>query len=41
MMVEDARRAQRELEQRLRPFIARRVPPSDLDDVMQELRQPR
>ncbi len=37
MMVEDARRAQRELEQRLRPFIARRVPPSDLDDVMQEV----
>jgi RNA polymerase sigma-70 factor (ECF subfamily) len=37
MMVEDARRAQHELELRLRPFVSRRVPPSDLDDVMQEV----
>ncbi len=37
MMVEDARRAQRALEQTLRPFVSRRVPPSDLDDVMQEV----
>jgi RNA polymerase sigma-70 factor (ECF subfamily) len=26
-----------ELELRLRPFISRRVPPSDLDDVMREV----
>jgi RNA polymerase sigma-70 factor (ECF subfamily) len=37
MMLEDARRAHHELEQRLRPFVSRRVPPSDLDDVMQEV----
>ena len=36
-MIEDARRAQLELEQRLRPFVSRRVPPSELDDVMQEV----
>lgn len=37
MMLEDARRAHHELEQRLRPFVSRRVPPSDLEDVMQEV----
>jgi RNA polymerase sigma-70 factor, ECF subfamily len=37
MIVEDARRAHFELEQKLRPFVSRRVPPSDLDDVMQDV----
>jgi RNA polymerase sigma-70 factor (ECF subfamily) len=33
----EARRAHLELEQKLRPFVARRVPPSDLDDVLQDV----
>jgi RNA polymerase sigma-70 factor (ECF subfamily) len=37
MMPEDARRAHLELEQKLRPFVSRRVPPPDLDDVMQDV----
>jgi len=32
-----ARRAHRELEQRLRPFVARRVPTSDVEDVLQDV----
>ena len=31
----DTRCAHRELEERLRPFVARRVPGSDIDDVLQ------
>jgi RNA polymerase sigma-70 factor (ECF subfamily) len=37
MIAEDARRAHLDLEQKLRPFVSRRVPPSDLDDVMQDV----
>jgi len=37
MLSEDTRRAHLELEQRLRPFVARRVPSSDVDDVLQEV----
>jgi RNA polymerase sigma-70 factor, ECF subfamily len=37
MFTEDARRAHRELHQRLRPFVARRVPPSEVDDVLQDV----
>jgi RNA polymerase sigma-70 factor, ECF subfamily len=37
MFTEDTRRAHRELEQRLRPFVARRVPPSDVEDVLQDV----
>lgn len=37
MIAEDARRAHLELEQKLRSFVSRRVPPSDLDDVMQDV----
>jgi len=33
----DTRRAHRELERRLRPFVARRVPKSDVDDVLQDV----
>jgi RNA polymerase sigma-70 factor, ECF subfamily len=34
---DDARCAHRELEERLRPFVARRVPRSDVDDVLQDV----
>jgi RNA polymerase sigma-70 factor (ECF subfamily) len=37
MTTEDTRRAHDELEQRLRPFVSRRVPPSDVEDVMQDV----
>jgi RNA polymerase sigma-70 factor, ECF subfamily len=37
MLIEDTRRAHQELERRLRPFVARRVPPSDVDDVLQDV----
>lgn len=37
MIAEDARRAHLDLEQKLRPFVSRRVPPSELDDVMQDV----
>ena len=37
MLSEDTRRAHSELEQKLRPFVARRVPSSDVDDVLQEV----
>lgn len=37
MISEDARCAHRELEQRLRPFVARRVPTSDVEDVLQDV----
>lgn len=37
MIAEDARRANLELWGRLRPFVSRRVPPSEVDDVMQEV----
>src|SRR3954447_22963073 len=38
MIVGDARStAQRDLEAKLRPFIARRVSPSDVDDVLQDV----
>jgi len=33
----DTRCAHRELEERLRPFVARRVPSSDVDDVLQDV----
>jgi RNA polymerase sigma-70 factor (ECF subfamily) len=33
----DSRHAHRELEERLRPFVARRVSASDVDDVMQDI----
>ena len=33
----DTRCAHRELEERLRPFVARRVPRSDVDDVLQDV----
>ncbi|HEY8947190.1 MAG TPA: sigma-70 family RNA polymerase sigma factor [Polyangiaceae bacterium] len=37
MTTEDTRRAYIELEGRLRPFIARRVPAADVDDVVQDV----
>lgn len=37
MIVPEARCAHDELASRLRPFIARRVPPSEVDDVMQDV----
>ena len=37
MISPEARGAHDELEARLRPFIARRVPPSEVDDVMQDV----
>src|SRR3954465_12346320 len=33
----DTRCTHRELEERLRPFVARRVPKSDVDDVLQDV----
>ena len=36
MIPAEARGAWREVEARLRPYIARRVPPADVDDVVQE-----
>ena len=36
MIAAEARGAWREVEARLRPYVARRVPPSDVDDVVQE-----
>lgn len=35
--VEGERPGHRELEQKLRPFVARRVPPSEVDDVLQDV----
>ncbi len=37
MISDDARCAYRELEERLRPFVARRVPTSDVEDVLQDV----
>ena len=37
MIDNDTRCAHRELEDRLRPFVARRVPRSDVDDVLQDV----
>ncbi len=37
MISNDTRCAHRELEERLRPFVARRVPSSDVDDVLQDV----
>ena len=37
MIDNDTRCAHRELEERLRPFVARRVPKSDVDDVLQDV----
>ena len=37
MINSDTRCAHRELEERLRPFVARRVPSSDVDDVLQDV----
>lgn len=37
MIDNDTRCAHRELEERLRPFVARRVPNSDVDDVLQDV----
>lgn len=37
MDAEDTRCAYRELEERLRPFIARRVPAADVEDVLQDV----
>lgn len=37
MLSEVTRSAHRELEQRLRPFVARRVPSPDVDDVLQDV----
>ncbi len=37
MMPGDARAAHHELEQQLRPFVARRVPAADIDDVLQDV----
>jgi RNA polymerase sigma-70 factor (ECF subfamily) len=37
MNAEDTRSAYDEVEGRLRPFIARRVPPADVDDVVQDV----
>jgi RNA polymerase sigma-70 factor (ECF subfamily) len=36
-MERDTRRAPEELAERLRPFVARRVPPGDVDDVLQDV----
>ena len=37
MISNDTRCAHQELEERLRPFVARRVPKSDVDDVLQDI----
>jgi RNA polymerase sigma-70 factor, ECF subfamily len=37
MLSEGTRSAHRELEQKLRPFVARRVPSADVDDVLQDV----
>jgi RNA polymerase sigma-70 factor (ECF subfamily) len=37
MLVADGRPAHRELEQKLRPFVARRVPAPDVEDVLQDV----
>lgn len=37
MPAEDTRREHQELERRLRPFVARRVPQSEVDDVLQDV----
>ncbi len=37
MISGDMRRAHAELERRLRPFVARRVPPAEVDDVLQDV----
>jgi RNA polymerase sigma-70 factor, ECF subfamily len=37
MLSEDTRRVHRELEERIRPFVARRVPSPDVEDVLQEV----
>ncbi|MEI9936416.1 MAG: sigma-70 family RNA polymerase sigma factor [Pseudomonadota bacterium] len=37
MISNDTRCAHRELEERLRPFVARRVPRSEVDDVLQDV----
>lgn len=37
MIQNDPRSAQQELEKRLRPFVARRVPSSEVDDVLQDV----
>lgn len=37
MIDSDTRCAHRELEERLRPFVARRVPKSDVEDVLQDV----
>ncbi|HET9956259.1 MAG TPA: sigma-70 family RNA polymerase sigma factor [Polyangiaceae bacterium] len=37
MSTSDMRRAHRELEERLRPFVSRRVPSCDVEDVLQEV----
>ena len=37
MISNDTRCAHRELEERLRPFVARRVPQSEVDDVLQDV----
>jgi RNA polymerase sigma-70 factor (ECF subfamily) len=37
METEDTRRLHADLQQRLRPFVARRVPSSDVDDVLQDI----
>jgi len=37
MQTEDARRLHDELQARLRPFVARRVPSSDVEDVLQDV----
>jgi len=37
MIDNDTRYAHRELEERLRPFVARRVPKSDVEDVLQDV----
>ena len=36
-MIPETRRAQSELVERLRPFVARRVPSADVDDVLQDV----
>lgn len=37
MVVEGTCSAHQELEQKLRPFVARRVPPADVEDVLQDV----
>jgi RNA polymerase sigma-70 factor (ECF subfamily) len=37
LKLDGPRSAHQDLEQKLRPFVARRVPPSDVDDVLQEV----